>query len=1082
MQVMPVFPNLAIKFINIGTRETKMNVLKILLVFVCLLIYFSIPFDAQGKDVEKTYQTITVVSDDNYPPYIFRDSTGDIQGILVDEWKLWEKKTGIKVNLIATDWSKAQKILLDGKADVIDTLFFTEERAKLYDFTQPYAKIEVPVFFHKNLSGIVNVESLRGFTIGVKEGDACIETFNNQGIKTLEKFDNYEAIIRAAADGRIKVFSIDKPPAYYYLYKMNMQNEFRYSFKLYAGEFHRAVKKGRRDLLTKIEDGFALINQAERDDIEKKWMGEPFVRPIYFQYLFYGLLVVGGIFLVLIFFNITLREKIRSKTADLQDVINQLQQSEERFRSIFDQAAVGVALCDSISGNYIAVNDRYCDIVGYSQQEISQLTFPAITHPDDLQDDLDKMELILEDKIEDFTIEKRYIRKDGSVVWVKITVSPIQTHSDDLKLHIAIVEDITKQKKAQNTIRETEAKYKELAGSLPQVVFETDLTGNLTFVNQNAFDFFGYTEEDFERGLNALQMIIPEDHERALKNIQEILDGNSLDGLEYTALKKNGTTFPVMIHTNRFLRDNSPMGLRGIIIDLSERKKMERDLRLQAMAMDQSTETIVITDTEGLITYVNPAFERTTGYSREEVYGKNPSILKSAKQDDMFYSDLWQTISGGNTWSGRFVNKKKDGSEYTEEATISPVFSDRGEIVSYVAVKSDISDKLKLEAQLQQAHKMEAIGNLAGGIAHDFNNILSPIFGYTEMLLLDSPVDSSNRQSLTQILAAAKTAKNLVNQILTFSRQSEHVKKPIKVQKVIREALKLVRSSIPTTVDIKEDISRDCGPILADTTQIHQILLNLCTNAYHSMEKVGGKVTVNLKEVELAAEDLKDPAMTPGKYACVSVADTGMGMNQDTMGRIFDPYFTTKEIGKGTGLGLAVVHGIVKNHSGHINVYSEHGKGTEFHIYLPVIKSTQDTDQVEMPTILKGDERILLVDDKKDVCDIEQRMLEHLGYHVTVRLSSTDALEAFRANPDNFNLVITDMTMPNMTGDKLAGELIKIRSDIPVILCTGFSEKRLKEKMEFIGIKGLLMKPVVMQEFSRMIREVLDEAKDSTQG
>jgi len=1054
-----------------------MNAQKNPWVFICLLIFFCVPVSGKADDAEKAFQAITVVIDDNYPPYIFRDSKGDIHGILVDEWELWEQKTNIKVNLIAMDWAKAQNWLLNGKADVIDTLFFTEDRAKQYDFSKPYATIEVPIFYHKNLSGIVDISSLHGFSIGVKAGDACIEILNREGINSLQEYNSYESIVQAAVDGQIKVFSIDKPPALYYLYKMNFENEFRQAFTLYSGEFHRAVKKGRTELLRVVEEGFALISDREHSTINNKWMGESLSRPEYLRYILFSFLIAGMLFLALIFFNVTLRRKIRLKTMELQDVVNRLQQSEEQFRSIFDQAAMGVTVCDSISGNHVAVNDRYCDITGYSQQEIKQLSFQDITHPDDLQDDLDKMKLILEGKIEDFTIKKRYICKDESVVWVKITVSPIQKHRNDMKLHIAIVEDITEQKKAQKAIRETEAKYKELAASLPQVVFETDVTGNLTFVNQNAFDLFGYTKEDFEKGLHALQMIIPEEHERALKNIQEILDGNSLSGLEYTALRKNGTTFPVMIHSNRFLLNNKPMGLRGIIIDLSESKKMERDLRLQAMAMDQSTEIIVITDTEGMITYVNPAFEKTTGYSREEVLGKNPSILKSTKQDDMFYHDLWETISKGKTWSGRLVNKKKDGSEYTEEATISPVLSDQGEIVSYVAVKRNISDKLKLEARLQQAHKMEAIGNLAGGIAHDFNNILSPIFGYTEMLLLDAPDDSNTRKSLAQILAAAKTAKNLVNQILAFSRQSEHEKKPIKVQIVIKEALKLVRSSIPTTVDIKGDIHSDCDPILADPTQIHQIIMNLCTNAYHAMEKTKGEVTVSLKEVELATEDLKDPAMNTGKYVLLSVADTGMGMTQDTLGRIFNPYFTTKEIGKGTGLGLAVVHGIVKNLSGHINVYSELGKGTEFHIYLPVIESTQDSDQVELPRILKGDERILLVDDKKDVCNIEHQMIERLGYRVTARLSSTDAFEAFRANPHNFDLVITDMTMPDMTGDELARELIKIRPDIPVILCTGFSAKMSQKKMESTRIKGLLMKPVVMQELSGMIRKVLDEAK-----
>ena len=1040
-----------------------------------VLFFFFFPYTGHAGDAGKTIRAITVVSDDNYPPYIFRSQNSDIQGILIDEWKLWEKKTGIKVNFIAMDWNKALELMSNGKCDVIDTIFYTKERAKQYDFTKPYAKIEVPVFFHKNLAGIVDIDSLSGYIIGVKAGDACIDVLKSRGINSLREFDSYEEIVQAALDRQIKVFSIDKPPALYYLYKMNYENEFRYSFNLYTGEFHRAVKKGRKDILKMVEDGFALISKKERNAIEKKWMGESILRPIHLRYILFAFLIVGFFFFLLICFNFALRNKIRLKTSELRFLVHQLRLSEERFKSVFDQAAVGVAICDSKNGKYIDVNQRYCDILGYSKQEISQMSFHDITYPDDLHDDLKNLKRLLAGTIDSYTQEKRYFSKDGSIVWVKITISLMGEKSDDSNLHIAVVEDITEHKKADEFLRESEAKYRELAGSLPQIVFETDMVGNLTFVNQNAYDFFGYTEEDFHNGLNAIQMIVPEERDKAIANLQRLLNGEIYGGKEseYTALRKDGSTFPIIIHSNRSMRDNKPVGLRGLIIDLSKSKTLETDLKRRAMAMDQSKETIVITDTQALITYVNPAFEQTSGYCREEALGKNPSILQSGKHDKRFYNELWQTISNGRTWNGILINKRKDGAQYTEEATISPVFSDSGDIISYVAVKRDITEKLKLEAQLQQAHKMEAIGNLAGGIAHDFNNILSPILGYTEMLLLDAPFDSHIRQSLNQILTAANTAKNLVNQILTFSRQDEHEKKPIKVNSVITEALKLVRSSLPTTIDISDEISTDCGLILADLTQIHQIIMNLCTNAYHAMETSGGTLAVSLKNVTIPPTNAEQLSIDPGAYVCLTVSDTGIGMNQGIIDRIFDPYFTTKEAGKGTGLGLSVVHGIVNNHSGYIKVYSEPGKGTEFNVYLPKIKEFGEATQIRSQTIQKGDERILLVDDKKDVADIEQQMLERLGYHVTVRLSSTDALAAFQTNPDSFDLVITDMTMPNMTGDKLACELIKIRPTVPVILCTGFSEMMSKEKAESLGIKGFLMKPVTMPDFSTTIRKVL---------
>ena len=390
--------------------------------------------------------------------------------------------------------------------------------------------------------------------------------------------------------------------------------------------------------------------------------------------------------------------------------------------------------------------------------------------------------------------------------------------------------------------------------------------------------------------------------------------------------------------------------------------------------------------------------------------------------------------------------------------------------------KNQISNIITLEAYLQHAQRMESIGTLAGGIAHDFNNILFPMVGYLEMALADVAKDSPLSNKLNEVFKGALRARDLVQQILTFSRQTEHEKKPLKVQLVIKEVLRLIRSTLPATINIHQNISNECEWVMADPVQIHQIAMNLITNAYHAMEDTGGTLTVSLKEVGLKVEDIKNSAMAPGPYICLTVADTGIGMDQITMSRIFDPYFTTKKEGKGTGLGLAVAHGIVKSSDGDISVYSEPGSGTEFTVLLPVVKPHKVEPKAESNlSIQKGTEHILLVDDQDMIVQTIKQMLERMGYHVTARISSVDALEAFRTQPDKFDLVVTDMTMPNMTGDKLAKELIKIRSNIPVILCTGFSEGMSEERAASFGIKGFLMKPVVMKELSSTIRRVLDD-------
>ena len=388
----------------------------------------------------------------------------------------------------------------------------------------------------------------------------------------------------------------------------------------------------------------------------------------------------------------------------------------------------------------------------------------------------------------------------------------------------------------------------------------------------------------------------------------------------------------------------------------------------------------------------------------------------------------------------------------------------------------EIKSREKAENKLFQAQKMESIGTLAGGIAHDFNNILFPIMGHTEMLIQDVSKDSPLRSSLDQIYAGTLRARDLVKQILTFSRQENSELMLIKMQPIVKEALKFIRSSIPATIDIKHNIDPGCGLIKADPTKIYQIVMNLSTNAFHAMKERGGELIVNLKEIEFGEHDLIDSNMIPGLYVCLSVSDTGTGMNKEVISKIFDPFFTTKEIGKGTGMGLSVVHGIVTSMKGSIYVYSEPGKGTEFKAYFPVDKSSFEQKHFQSNKIIQGGvEQILLVDDEKEILTMEKEMLERLGYQVTICSNSVEALKVFRGRLDNFDLVITDMAMPNMSGDRLSVELVKIRPDIPILLCTGFSDTMSEQKAASIGIKGFLLKPIIMKDIALKIREVLKE-------
>ncbi|MBU0482727.1 MAG: DUF3365 domain-containing protein [Proteobacteria bacterium] len=391
--------------------------------------------------------------------------------------------------------------------------------------------------------------------------------------------------------------------------------------------------------------------------------------------------------------------------------------------------------------------------------------------------------------------------------------------------------------------------------------------------------------------------------------------------------------------------------------------------------------------------------------------------------------------------------------------------------------RNEANEKRRLEEQLRQAHKMEAIGTLAGGIAHDFNNLLTPIIGYAEMARREQhPERSQMPIYLEEILNAGSRARDLVKNILSFSRKAEQEKKPLNLHPIINEAIKLIRASIPTTIEIKQELDPYCGSILGDPSQIHQILINLCTNAAHAMEKTGGILEVSLHKTRLEKKDLENEiTMQPGDYIEVSVKDNGEGIPPEIIDRIFEPYFTTKSAAKGSGMGLAIVHGIVKSHHGLIKVVSDTDRGGAWiRVFFPKIEEVEIKQPEEIDPLPMGSENILVVDDDDAVAGIHCRMLEWLGYEVTVESGSLEALATFRANPDQFDLVITDQTMPKMTGEQLTRELLAVRPDLPVILCTGYSEQINEEAAKAAGASAFMIKPLEQHDLAHTVRELLD--------
>lgn len=516
-----------------------------------------------------------------------------------------------------------------------------------------------------------------------------------------------------------------------------------------------------------------------------------------------------------------------------------------------------------------------------------------------------------------------------------------------------------------------------------------------------------------------------------------------------------------------------------------ESRKVEKKYRLLASVIEQAKEGIFLFDGEGIIQYVNPAVETITGRSPGAMVGHNIYALEYQEPNKLFYEAILKAISRNEPHAGYFQYKRKDGVLFELDVITWSVSDIAGTVISYVALVRDVTHEMQLERQLRHVKRMEAIGTLAGGIAHDFNNTLASIITCSEMALDESPEGSTLQELLDVVLKSGLRGKNLVKQILTFSRQGEQEPQEVQVELIVGECLKLLRASLPASIEIRLNIGKELGQVFADPTQIHQIVMNLCTNAVHAMRgQAHGVMEIWLDNADLDCHDVTGLGdMLPGPYLRLMVKDNGHGMDESTMERIFDPFFSTKGQAEGTGLGLSVIHGIVSKHGGAISVDSKPGEGAVFSVFLPRIETSDRPAPVEEPVqVSTGNECILLVDDEENLIYGTERMLKQLGYRVVARTDPRQALYVFRSEPDQFDLVITDQSMPRMSGIELARELTRIRPDIPIILCTGYdpvasgAETSDGEPAEFI--RELALKPLIRGDIAAIIRRVLDNTSE----
>jgi two-component system, cell cycle sensor histidine kinase and response regulator CckA len=745
-----------------------------------------------------------------------------------------------------------------------------------------------------------------------------------------------------------------------------------------------------------------------------------------------------------------------------------LQASEDKFRALFENGSDGILIADVATKTFRYANPAAVRMLGYSENELRTMGVADIHPPEYVQAALAGFEAksVAGGPL---AIDVPCLRKGGTVVYADINATPITV--DGRAMNAGFFRDVTERWEAKRALEASETRYRRLFESAKDGILILDAaTGRIVDVNPLMMELTGHSRSDFlEKNLWEIGPF--KDIAAAKASFAELQEKGYVRYEDLPLATRAGGTIDVEFISNVYVVGDRKV-IQCNVRDITARKRAETERQRLATAIDQAAEAIMVTDARGAILYVNPAFETVTGYSRSEAIGLNPSMLKSGKQDDAFYGSLWATISGGHIWRGRLVNKKKDGTLFTEEATISPVRDAAGTTTSYVAVKRDVSASLALEAQFLQAQKMEAVGRLAGGVAHDFNNILSVILSYADFL--SGEVAEPARTDVEEIRTAALRAAALTRQLLAFSRQLVLEPRVLNLNQTVTQLEKMIVRLLGADVKLTTLLGAGLWNVKADPGKIEQILMNLAVNARDAMP-TGGQLTIETRNVELDDDYARAHDVPAGSYALVAVTDTGVGMDAETKARLFEPFFTTKERGKGTGLGLATVFWIVKQSGGHIWVYSEPGKGATFKVYFPRAVGAAQVHPSEPPAreAVRGSETILLVEDDDQVRAVAAGILRRNGYVVLDASNGGEALLVCEQHEATIHLLLTDVVMPRMSGRQLAERLASLRPEMKVLFMSGYTDDAILQHGVLDSGVAYLEKPLTPALLTRKVREVL---------
>jgi PAS domain S-box-containing protein len=747
-------------------------------------------------------------------------------------------------------------------------------------------------------------------------------------------------------------------------------------------------------------------------------------------------------------------------------------------RSVIDSIRQVIFRADA-RGRWEFLNAAWTEITGFTVADCLGTSFLSFVHPDDREQHAEVFQRLLAEGAEYFAHEARYLTVAGGFRWMEIFAQLDMDARGAVQGIFGTLADITERRRAEAELLGTRARMRHLLDSSPAVIHSSELAPPhpFTFVSENITRQLGYEvdtlldDPDFW-----LDCVHPDDAARVARAAAAVM-AEGEQRLRYRVRHRDGG-YRWIHDERRLVRDaeGHPVEVVGSWVDVTDQKRGEDERARLHSVIEQAAESIVITRVDGTIEYVNPAFERLTGYTRAELIGETPRMLNGGTRDERFFADMWATLGREGAWAGRFVNRRKDGTLFETEAVVSSVRDDEGVLVNYVAAMHDVTHERRMEEELRQAQKMEIAGRLAGGVAHDFNNVLTIITGHSQLLLARLAADAPERHDVEQIEDGARRAAALTRQLLIFSRKQDLAPSVLNLNEIVEPMDKMLRRLIGEDVELRTTLGPRLHRVKADPGQIEQVVMNLAVNARDAMPR-GGRLVIETANVDLdetyAADHLD---VRPGAYVMIAVTDTGAGMTEETRAHIFEPFFTTKGPDKGTGLGLSTVYGIVKQSDGHIDVQSAPGQGATFRVYLPRVDETPlaPAPAPKPAALLGGSETILLVEDEDGLRDLAADVLQMHGYTVLAARDGDEALGIGERHHGRIDLLMTDVVMPHVGGHELARRLLERRPDVRVLYMSGYTDDAiLRDRLNDAEV-AMLCKPFTPNSLARTVREVLD--------